>query len=119
MGIEIREVKSKRDLKEFVMFPFDLYRNNPCWIPPMISDEIETFNPKKNPAYEHCQASLWLAYSGDKVVGRIAGIIHNQEAEEERIGRFGWIDFIDDPNVSAKLISTVEDWIKSHNLDGL
>ncbi len=119
MGIEVREVKNKRDLKRFVMFPFELYRNSRYWIPPMIKDEKATFDPISNPAYEHCQSKLWLAFDGDKVVGRIAGIIHSQEAKEEQLGRFGWIDFIDDHAVSKQLISTVEEWIKSQNLAGI
>lgn len=119
MGIEIREVNDKRELARFVMFPFDLYRNNQFWIPPMIKDEKSTFNPKKNPAFEHCQSKLWLAYDQDKVVGRIAGIIHNQEAKEEGLGRFGWIDFIDNSAVSGKLLAIVEEWLKSKNIKGM
>jgi len=119
MGVEIKEVKDRGDLKRFVKFPFELYRNNPYWVPPMIKDELDTFSSKENPAFEHCEAKLWLALDNGEIVGRICGILHRTEIEKKKLGRFGWIDFIDDQEVSKKLINTVESWCKEKGLKGL
>ncbi|MDA0197060.1 MAG: hypothetical protein O2887_18950 [Bacteroidetes bacterium] len=116
MGIEIREVKSKKDLNRFVKFPFQLYSKCPYWIPPLIKDELRTFSAKHNPAFGHCTAKLWIAYSNDEIVGRIAGIVHQKEAQKDGIGRFGWLDFMDDLAISKKLLDTVEEWIQEQGM---
>ena len=101
---------TKKELKAFVEFPFKLYKENDFWVPPIIRDEVDTFNPKKNPSYEGAEAKLWLAYQNKSIVGRIAGIKHGREFEEKRLVRFGWIDFIDNQDVSNKLLKSVEAW---------
>jgi len=108
-GIEIRKVSTTRDLKDFVDFPFSIYKGNPFWCPPLKFDEINTLRKDKNPAFDYCEAEYWLAYSNGEVVGRIAGIISQNEVKRwnTKLARFGWIDFIDDPEVSEKLIETV------------
>jgi len=108
--IVIKVVLNKKDRKAFVMFPFHLYAGNPYWVPPIIADELDDLNPKKNPAFEYAESRQWLAYEDNKVVGRIAGIKHNFEFEDERLIRFGWIDFVDNEEVSSKLIEAVEHW---------
>jgi hypothetical protein len=94
--VQIKEVTSRRELKEFIRFPFTLYANNPYWVPPLINDEMDTLRKDRNPAFEYCEAKYWLAYQGDNVVGRIAGIINHKYIEKckKRQVRFGWIDFI-------------------------
>ena len=121
MSIEIREVRTRGDLKKFVKFPFTLYKNNRYWAPPLIQDEMKNFREDKNPAFEHCEANFWLAYKDGKVVGRIAGIINRlvQEKWKHKTARFGWIDFIDDEEVCRGLIETVENWVKSKGMNGL
>ncbi len=79
-------------------------------MPPIKNDEIETFNPQKNPSYEGAKAKLWLAYRNNEIVGRVAAIKHGQEFDEEQVVRFGWIDFIDDTEVSHRLLQEVESW---------
>jgi len=116
MGIEIREVKTKNDLRRFVKLPFRLYNKSPYWIPPIIKDELRTFSAKYNPAFGHCMAKLWIAYTNDEIVGRIAGIVHKEEAQKDAIGRFGWLDFKDDIAISGKLIDTVEKWIREQGM---
>ncbi len=117
---KIKKVESKKDLKVFIKFPFSLYQDNPNWVPPLLMDELTVLNPKKNPAFEHCEASLWLALDqNEQVVGRVAGIVHNHEAEREKLVRFGWIDFIDDQSVSKLLLDTVAEWGKSRGLKGI
>jgi GNAT superfamily N-acetyltransferase len=121
MDVSVREVVSRRDLKRFVMFPFSLYRGNRCWVPPLIHDEMQTLRSDKNPAFEFCEATYWLAYRGDEVVGRIAGIINRRYIElwGKRDVRFGWIDFIDDDEVSAALLGTVERWAREQGMERL
>ena len=112
MEIEIRRVTSPKELKKFIRFQLELYKGNPYWCPPLIFDEINTLDKRKNPAFEYCEAEYWLAYRDDKIVGRIAGIINNKANQQwnENFVRFGWIDFIDDPEVSSRLIETVSEW---------
>ncbi|MDD5361224.1 MAG: hypothetical protein PHN88_03775 [Ignavibacteria bacterium] len=119
MSITIKEVSSRGELKKFINFPLDLYSDCKMFVPPFMFDEVGTFNPKKNPAYEYCDAKLWLAYKDGKIAGRIAGIINKKYIERwgKKAARFGWIDFIDDEEVSSALLNTVIDWAKSYNLD--
>jgi len=114
MSVEIREVVSKRDLKKFIRFPYALYKNHPCWVPPLRFDEMNTLHKDKNPAFEVCDARYWLAYKDGKIAGRVAAI-HNKpyvEKWNKSYLRFGWIDFIDDEEVSRALIDAVEGWAR-------
>jgi hypothetical protein len=121
MAIEIRAVVTPKDLRKFVDFPFTLYQGNRFWCPPLRFDEINTLSPKKNPAFEFCEAAYWIAYNGDRPVGRVAAII-NREANlkwKDDLVRFGWIDFIDDIDVTRKLIETVSEWGKVRGMKGV
>lgn len=119
--IEIVKVENKRHLNTFIKLPFKLYKDSPYWVPPLISDEKFTLNKSKNPAFEFSEAEMWLAYKDGEVVGRIAGIIshsyHNKWGN--RYARFGWIDFIDDVEVSKALFDTVEAWAKEKGMEGV
>ena len=117
--IKIIEVKTKKQLNEFVKFPYKLYKDHPYWVPPIKSTEYKRFSEKKNPLFSCCDVKLWLAYSENNVVGRIAGIIHHRYNElwNKKYCRFGFIDFIDDKKVSTALINEVQYWAKSNNLD--
>jgi hypothetical protein len=116
--VDIREVESNQDLKTFIRFPFGLYRGNPYWVPPLNFDELNTLQRDKNPAFEYCEARYWLAYEGKKVVGRVAAILNHKHIEKwnQPYLRFGWMDFIDDPAVSAALIGAVEGWAHEKGL---
>lgn len=116
--VEIREVLTKKDQRIFATFPTELYKDIPQAIPDLISDEISNFDPKKNPAYEYCEARQFLAFKEGKCVGRIAAIISraaNEKWGTKRI-RFSRVDFIDDYEVSAALFKAVEDWGLSKGL---
>jgi hypothetical protein len=117
MSIEIREVKSSSDLAQFIRFPFELYKNQPNWIPPLLQSERETLSAATNPAFEHATVTSFTAWESDKMVGRITGLINDLETEHigEKHARFGWIDFVDDLQVSAALTASVENWAKSKN----
>jgi len=121
MELEIKRVETLRDLKRFIGFQFALYKGNPYWCPPLWMDEINTLRKDKNPAFSYCEAEYWIAYRGEKPVGRIAGIISHKANKRwnERLVRFGWIDFMDDPEVSRALIGTVADWGREKGMTGI
>lgn len=111
-SVEIKKVTDKRGLKAFIQFRFDLYRGNPYDAPNLFSDELNTLSREKNPACEFCDVDYFLAYRDGKVVGRVAAIINKRYNEQWKrpVVRFGWFDFIDDPEVSKALLQTVENW---------
>ena len=117
--ITTKLVTTKKDLKTFVKFPFSLYKDSKYWVPPIISQEMETFNKDKNPIFNDAEATLILAYKGDKLVGRVAAIINWLEINNQKHlkMRFGWFDFIDDLEVSKALINEVNKIGKQHNLE--
>lgn len=116
--VTIKEVTSKSDFKAFVKFPFELYKDNQYWVPPIIKDELETFNKDKNPAFHSAEARFFLAYQNNQIVGRVAAIVNWIEVKEQRLKkmRFGWFDFIDDFNVSKALLEKVNEIGKAHEL---
>ncbi len=121
MAVEIREIHTKRELRQFIQFANDLYADCPYYCPPLFFDEMNCFNAEKNPALEVCDYQLWMAYREGKPVGRIAGII-NRRANEKwgfKHVRFGWFDFIDDKEVSKALLDTVVAWGKERGMDAL
>ena len=117
-NILVKEVVSKSDLKKFIVFPDKLYKGNKYRVPQLHMYEKAALMPEKNPAFEFCEAKYWLAYKNKKIVGRIAAIINHKSNEiwNEKHMRFGWIDFIDDIEVSSLLIKTVENWAKQKGM---
>jgi hypothetical protein len=117
--VKITEVKSKKDLKAFVKFPFTLYKDSKYWVPPIISQEIKTFDSKVNPVFNNADATLFLAYKNDMIVGRVAAIINWLEVDNmnQKKMRFGWFDFIDDLEVSKSLLDKVYEIGKASNLE--
>lgn len=118
MSVEIKEVLTRRELNSFVSFPHSLYKKCPYWIPSLIKDELITLNRQKNPAFDNCEAKLWLAYRDNQIVGRIAGIINNDYLRKWKnaFARFGWFDFIDDQEVSGALLHVVEEWAAKNGM---
>jgi hypothetical protein len=96
--ITIKQISSKKELKQFVKFPFQLYKNCQYWVPPLIKDELETLDAVNNPVFKNADASYFLAFRNNKTVGRIAVIINHLEVEElgKKKIRFGWLDMVDD-----------------------
>ena len=119
MSIQIKVVESKKELKTFVRFANKLYKDNKYYVPAIVFDELSTFNKKKNGAFDFCEAELYLAYKEGKVVGRVAAIINHKANERWGVKqvRFGWIDFIDDIEVSTALIDAVSAFGKRHGMD--
>jgi hypothetical protein len=118
-NINIKQVVSEKDLMDFIKFPMELYKNNPNFVPPLINDEKDIWNKDENPALLYSQAKQFLAYKNDKIVGRIAVMINNKEAQELGIKkvRFGWIDFVDDEEVSKALIDEAIKYAKENQID--
>lgn len=115
MNVEIKKVEKNSELRKFITFPEKLYKNHPLWVPALLSDELNTLKKTKNPAFEFCEADYFLAYRGKEIVGRVAAIINHKANKDwnEVTVRFGWIDFIDDYEVSEALIDTVVKWGKA------
>lgn len=117
--IDIKRIEpTKGELKKFTQFQIDLYSSNPYYVPPLVSDDVATLLPGKNPAFDFCESVYFMAYRDGRPVGRIAGIINRQvnENSKEKAVRFGFIDFIDDYEVSAALLKAVEDWGRSKGM---
>jgi GNAT superfamily N-acetyltransferase len=117
--IEIKEVTTKSGMKDFVKFPFEIYKGSPYWVPPIIADEVDSFDKTKNPVFEHADGRYFLAYKNNKIVGRIAVLLNWQEIKKQGIKkvRFGWYDVIDDLEVSQKLIEKVAEIGRDNNLE--
>jgi len=121
MAITVKKVSSKKELKTFIRFNYELYRNNPYSVPDLYDDMLNTFSTEKNAAFEFCEADYFLAYKDGKVVGRVAAIINNRANETwaKKEVRFGWIDFIDDLEVSKALLDKVEEWGKERRMESI
>jgi len=119
MQIQIKEVHSRHELKQFVLFQYSLYRDNIYWVPPLLNDELKSLRADTNPAFEFCEAAYWLALRNGKIVGRTAGIINKKYNErwKTNTARFGWFDSIDDSEVFSALIGTVEQWAKNKGME--
>ena len=117
--IEVIKVESKKNVKDFVMFPFELYKDCEYWVPPIINEEIDAMDTNKNPVFKNAEAEFYLAYKDNKIAGRIAAIVNWVEIEEQKKNklRFGWYDTIDDLNVSKALMDKVLEFGKSRKLE--
>jgi len=118
-SITIQKVETKKQLRSFVDFHYALYKDNPYDVPNLFMDEMNTLTPSKNPAFEFCDAEYYLAYDENgKIVGRVAAIINNKANKkwDRKSVRFGWIDFVDDINVSRALLDAVADYGRSKGM---
>ena len=119
MAVEIREINTRCGLKKFIQFANDLYKDCPYYCPPLMLDEMNTFNRKKNPVMEFSDFQLFMAYRDGKPVGRIAALLNEKANAAWKVKkvRFGWMDFIDDKEVSRALLDAVRDWGKARGMD--
>ncbi len=117
--ITIKEASTKSELLDYIKFPFSLYKDNAYWVPPIIADELETFDKTKNPAFENAEAYFYLAFKNSEIVGRIAAIINWSEVKDQQKKkvRFGWFDVIDDVEVTNALLQKVYELGKKNHLD--
>lgn len=116
-NIIIKKVETRGEMKKFIRFNYELYKDNAYSVPDLYEDMLNTFSDK-NAAMEFCKAVYFLAYKDDKIVGRIAGIINDKANKtwDRTVVRFGWIDFVDDEEVSRKLLEAVEDWGRENGM---
>jgi len=115
---EIKEVISDKDIKSFIHFPFELYKGDENWIPPLKKDEEKQLKPQTNPSYEFCDAKFWTAWTDKRCVGRIGAIINRlyNEKTGDKFGRISRMEFIDDPEISSALFNTAETWLKEKGM---
>lgn len=120
-SIQIKRVETKKDLKRFIEFHYDLYKGNPYDVPNLYSDEVNTLSKNKNAAFDFCEAEYYLALKEGKIVGRVAAIINHKANEKwkKKDVRFGWIDFIDDIEVSRALFKAVEEYGRKKGMDDI
>lgn len=118
MGIEVKEVKNRSELKAYIYLPAKVHQGHANWVPPIYMDEWDYYNPKKNESFAHCETILFLAYRDGKVVGRIMGLINKQynEAHHERHGRFNYLETFNDQEVAHALLSAVENWAREKGM---
>lgn len=119
MAVEIRKIEPTRaQLRKYTKFGIDLYKGNPYFVPPLIMDDVNTLSPDVNPAFDFCKAQSFMAYHDGKPVGRITAIINNtvNERSGKREMRFGFVDFIDDPEVVDALFAAAEEWGRANGM---
>ncbi len=117
--VRIVAVENSKGLHRFVEYPFQLYRDEPLWVPPFIEERLDFFNPKKNPFFEHSRSQLYLAYRGDTLVGTIGAVINDNhnKVHEELSGAFGFFETIDDQAVADALLVAAEDWVHGQGMN--
>ena len=112
--VTVKVAKTRREIREFVLFPVKLYKNDPYYVPDMVGDQINDLMPDRNPAFEYCEARCFLAYRDGKIVGRVAGILNKRANEKNNVNylRFAFFDFIDDPEVTDALYAALADYAR-------
>ena len=117
--ITLKKIINKKEIKQFVTFPFSLYKNNKYWVPPIIKDEVDNFDPEKNPVFENADAQFFVAIRNGEIVGRIVAIVNWFEVEKQQIKkmRFGWFDVINDIEVSKVLLEKIKEIGLENNLE--
>src|SRR6185503_51259 len=115
--VTIRPVQTKKDKKAFVDFAWDVYKDDPNWVPPLKDEVHGLITPGKNPWFEHGHAQLWLAERDGKVVGRISAQVDDlvQDHMGQGIGNWGFFDALDEETGKA-LIKTAEDWLRKEGM---
>ena len=115
----IQEAKTTKQIKQFIKLPFSIYKNDPMWVPPIIKDELKQLSPETSPFFEYCDAKFWTAWENNKCVGRVGAIVNHEynKKTSKKFGRFTRIEFINDRNVSKKLIETAEGWLREQGME--
>ncbi len=119
--IEIREISSPREIRTFITFPIKMYKNNPYYVPSLVSDDMVTFSRKKNPAFKYCDVAFYMAYKEGRPAGRIAAFVNHRYVEKwgNLHGRFGWVDFIEDFEVAEALFKKAETFVREKGMQAI
>ncbi len=117
--LKVTQVKSKRDLMEFIKFPWQIYKNDPHWVPPLIVERKEFLDRRKNPFFKHAEVVLYLAKRNGQTLGRIAGIVNHNHVEfhQEKAGFFGFFECVKDFEVTKIMLDMVRGWLKSKGME--
>jgi GNAT superfamily N-acetyltransferase len=118
-NIRIARVTTRKDRKKFIYFPWNVYKNDPLWIPPLIMDFKEKIDKKKNPFFEHADMELFLAYKEGEISGRIAAIVddNHNSFHDEKVVFFGLFESLDDLETAKALLEKVSEWGKSRGME--
>ncbi|MDH7485185.1 MAG: hypothetical protein QHJ81_02795 [Anaerolineae bacterium] len=118
-SVQIQKVANRRDLRAFVMFPWRVYKGDPNWVPPLISQQINYLTPEKNPFFKHAEAALFLARRGRDIVGTIAPFVNYEDLkhEEKKVGGFGFFEALNDYEAVEALLDTACDWVKAKGME--
>lgn len=121
ISVIIKKVTNNISLRKFVSFNTKLYKGHPYYVPGLLIDELITLRKDKNPAFEFCESIYYLAYKNNQIVGRIAGIINHRANKiwNQQYARFGFVDFIDDEQVSKALFNSIEKWAKNNGMKAI
>ena len=121
MSVEIRPVRTRAQLRTFVNFPEKLYRHNPYYVPPLVFDQMDTLDQQKGAAQEFCDSELYLAYKDGELVGRVAAIVNHKANEQwnHKEVRFGWYDFVEDPEVARALMDKVYEFGRKFQMESV
>ncbi len=115
--LRVKPVETRRDLHDFIHLPYELYAGDPVWVPPLLSEQRHQFS-KRSPFFQHATVQLWVAYRGDRPVGRISAQVDHLRIERynDATGHFGVLEAIDDPAVFAALLSAAEEWLRTQGM---
>ena len=117
-GVQVRPIDGRRERKLFKRLPWRIYRDDPLWVPPLLMD-VNSIVDGKHPFHEHADFACFLAWRGDRPVGRIAAIVNRKHNEfnADRLGFFGLFEVEDDPGAAAALLRTAEEWLGARGMD--
>lgn len=117
--LTIQRVRSLEDRKKFISLPWKVYKEDPYWVPPLVSERLDFIDPEKNPTFQHSDIELFMAMRGEEVVGTIAALINHRhiEYQGEEVGFFGLFEVIDDPEAAEALLETAETWVRERGFD--
>jgi hypothetical protein len=121
MSIEVRKVENAEDFQAFFNFPWTLYKNDPNWVPPLLSMRRDLLDKKKNPSWEYMEGDYFAAWRGKEIVGTITALVNHRHNEfhEENVGWFGTFDVFDDQEAASALLNTATDWVKTRKYDAI
>ena len=113
MSVEIKQHQPGEDLKDFIQVAFEVYRDDPAWVPPLHMEISDRLSPKKNPFFEHAEVALFTAWKDGKAVGRISAQIDHEHLRihQDNAGFFGFFDTLDDQEVASALVAAAEEWL--------
>ena len=119
--MKLQTVQSKKDLKKFIYFPYQFYKDDPNWVPPLRTELRNQFNPKTNPLLDHCDTCLFLLIREGQVIGRIAAFIDHRAVDfwKEKVGLFGYYECIPDINASRTLLDSAAEWLREQGMDSM